>query len=37
MTTLERRDAEHGQSPWLDNPTRGYLPDGTPTRQLSRR
>ena len=30
MTTLERLYAEYGQSPWLDNLTRGYLHDGTP-------
>jgi transaldolase len=29
MTTLERLYAEYGQSPWLDNLTRGYLHDGT--------
>jgi hypothetical protein len=29
MTTLERLYTEYGQSPWLDNVTRGYLRDGT--------
>jgi transaldolase len=29
MTTLERLYTEYGQSPWLDNLTRGYLLDGT--------
>ena len=28
MTKLQRLSAEHGQSPWLDNITRGYLRDG---------
>jgi transaldolase len=29
MTTMERLYTEYGQSPWLDNLTRGYLRDGT--------
>src|SRR5690242_18806397 len=29
MTVLERLYAEYGQSPWLDNLTRGYLRNGT--------
>ncbi|MFF5289068.1 transaldolase [Paractinoplanes globisporus] len=29
MTALQRLYAEYGQSPWLDNLTRGYLRDGT--------
>ena len=29
MTKLQRLHAEYGQSPWLDNLTRGYLRDGT--------
>jgi transaldolase len=29
MTILERLYADYGQSPWLDNLTRGYLRDGT--------
>ena len=29
MTALERLYTEYGQSPWLDNLTRGYLRDGT--------
>ena len=29
MSTLDRLYAEYGQSPWLDNLTRGYLRDGT--------
>jgi transaldolase len=29
MTTLQRLYTEYGQSPWLDNLTRGYLRDGT--------
>ncbi|MGH8827131.1 MAG: transaldolase family protein, partial [Jiangellaceae bacterium] len=29
MTKLQRLYSEHGQSPWLDNLTRGYLRDGT--------
>ncbi len=28
MTKLQRLHREHGQSPWLDNITRGYLRDG---------
>lgn len=32
MTRLQRLYAEQGQSPWLDNLTRGYLRDGTLTR-----
>ena len=30
MTKLQRLYAEQGQSPWLDNLTRGYLRDGDP-------
>ena len=29
MTALQRLYTEYGQSPWLDNLTRGYLRDGT--------
>jgi transaldolase len=29
MTAMERLYTEYGQSPWLDNLTRGYLRDGT--------
>ena len=29
MTTLDRLYTDYGQSPWLDNLTRGYLNDGT--------
>jgi transaldolase len=29
MTTLERLYTQYGQSPWLDNVTRGHLRDGT--------
>ncbi|MGH8775285.1 MAG: transaldolase [Jiangellaceae bacterium] len=32
MTKLQRLYAEYGQSPWLDNLTRGYLRDGTLAR-----
>jgi transaldolase len=35
MTTLERPYAEYGQSPWLDNLTRGYLRDGTQARMVA--
>jgi transaldolase len=35
MTTLERLYAEYGQSPWLDNLTRGYLHDGTLARMVA--
>ena len=35
MTKLQRLFAEHGQSPWLDNLTRGYLRDGTLARLVS--
>jgi transaldolase len=34
MTKLQRLHAEQGQSPWLDNLTRGYLRDGTLSRML---
>jgi transaldolase len=34
MTRLERLHAEFGQSPWLDNITRGYLRDGTLARMV---
>src|SRR5690349_16925144 len=34
MTTLERLYTEYGQSPWLDNLTRGYLRDGTLARMV---
>jgi transaldolase len=34
MTKLERLHSEHGQSPWLDNVTRGYLRDGTLERMV---
>jgi transaldolase len=32
MTTLDRLYTDYGQSPWLDNLTRGYLNDGTLAR-----
>ena len=32
MSKLQRLYAEQGQSPWLDNLTRGYLRDGTLAR-----
>jgi transaldolase len=35
MTALERLHAEFGQSPWLDNITRGYLRDGTLARMVA--
>ena len=35
MTKLQRLYAEHGQSPWLDNLTRGYLRDGTLARLVA--
>jgi transaldolase len=35
MTTLERLYTECGQSPWLDNLTRGYLRDGTLARMVA--
>ena len=35
MTALERLYAEYGQSPWLDNLTRGYLRDGTLGRMVA--
>ena len=35
MTTLERLYTEYGQSPWLDNLTRGYLRDGTLARMVA--
>jgi transaldolase len=35
MTTLERLYTEYGQSPWLDNLTRGYLRDGTLQRMVA--
>jgi transaldolase len=35
MTTLQRLYAEYGQSPWLDNLTRGQLRDGTLARMLA--
>ena len=34
MTKLQRLYAEQGQSPWLDNLTRGYLRDGTLARMV---
>ena len=34
MSKLQRLYAEHGQSPWLDNLTRGYLRDGTLARMV---
>ncbi len=37
MTKLQRLYAEYGQSPWLDNLTRGYLRDGTLARMVGRR
>jgi transaldolase len=35
MNKLHRLYAEQGQSPWLDNLTRGYLRDGTLTRMVA--
>jgi transaldolase len=35
MTKLQRLYTDHGQSPWLDNLTRGYLRDGTLARLVS--
>ena len=35
MSTLERLYAEYGQSPWLDNLTRGYLRGGTLARMVA--
>jgi len=35
MVTLERLYTEYGQSPWLDNLTRGYLRDGTLKRMVA--
>jgi transaldolase len=36
MTMLQRLYVEQGQSPWLDNLTRGYLRDGTLTELVGR-
>lgn len=35
MTTMQRLHSEQGQSPWLDNLTRGYLRDGTLARMVA--
>jgi transaldolase len=35
MTKLQRLYADQGQSPWLDNLTRGYLRDGTLARMVA--
>ncbi len=35
MTRMERLYADYGQSPWLDNLTRGYLRDGTLARMVA--
>jgi transaldolase len=35
MTKLARLYTEYGQSPWLDNLTRGYLHDGTLARMVA--
>jgi transaldolase len=35
MSTLEHLYTEYGQSPWLDNLTRGYLRDGTLARMVA--
>jgi transaldolase len=35
MTKLQCLYTEHGQSPWLDNLTRGYLSDGTLARLVT--
>jgi transaldolase len=35
MTAMERLYTEFGQSPWLDNLTRGYLSDGTLARMVA--
>jgi transaldolase len=35
MTALQRLYTEYGQSPWLDNLTRGYLRDGTLKRMVA--
>ena len=34
MTKLQRLYTQHGQSPWLDNISRGYLRDGTLARMV---
>ena len=34
MTKLQRLHVEHGQSPWLDNITRGYLTGGELSRMV---
>lgn len=34
MTKLQRLHTEQGQSPWIDNITRGYLRDGTLARMV---
>src|SRR5215210_7027152 len=35
MSTMERLYTQYGQSPWLDNLTRGYLRDGTLARMVA--
>ncbi len=35
MTVVERLYTDYGQSPWLDNLTRGYLRDGTLARMVA--
>jgi transaldolase len=35
VRTIERLYTEYGQSPWLDNLTRGYLRDGTLARMVT--
>ena len=35
MSKLQQLHIEHGQSPWLDNLTRGYLRDGTLARLVA--
>jgi transaldolase len=36
MTRLQRQYTEHGQTPRLDNLTRGYLSDGTLARLVAK-
>jgi transaldolase len=36
MSTMERLYTQYGQSPWLDNLTRGYLRDGTLARMAAK-
>lgn len=36
MTNRRRPHTEHDHSPWLDNTTRPYLPDGSLARTVNR-